>query len=103
MFISSYACACYRSPTDFLRSVTNSLELMYNTRKELIVIGDLNFDLLSDNSETIKFKEYCDQFQLSNSIHKPTRVTEASATLLDLILSSHPNQFFGKWPTPSRH
>ena len=66
---------------------------MYNLRQEIVVIGDLNFDLFSDHNDIKKFKELCDQFQLANSIETPTRVTESTATLLDLILSSHPDHY----------
>ena len=91
-------CACYRSPgkckpTVFLTSMATTLELMYNLRREIVVIGDLNFDLCSDHSDIKKFNELCDQFQLTNSVEKPTRVTESTATLLDLILSSHPDHY----------
>ena len=51
---------------------------MYNLRQEIVVIGDLNFDLFSDHNDIKKFKELCDQFQLANSIETPTRVTEST-------------------------
>ena len=91
-------CACYRSPSKckpavFLTSLATTLELMYNSRREIVVIGGLNFDLFSDHNDIKKFKELCDQFQLTNSIETPTRVTESTATLLDLILSSHPDHY----------
>ena len=42
-------CACYRSPTkckksDFLASLSTAAENMYNTRKELLLLGDFNMD-----------------------------------------------------------
>lgn len=83
-------CACYRSPgkckrTVFLTSMATTLELMYNLRREIIVIGDLNFDLCSDHNDIKKFKELCDQFQLTNSVEKPTRLLR-SLQLRYLIL-----------------
>ena len=55
-------CACYRSPgkckpTVFLSSMAATLELMFNLRREIVVIGDLNFDLCSDHNDVKKFKE----------------------------------------------
>ena len=43
-------CACYRSPTkckesDFLVSLSTAAENMYNTRKELLLLGDFNMDM----------------------------------------------------------
>ena len=44
-------CACYRSPkfcqiTDFLSSLTSATELMYESRQEILFIGDFNIDKL---------------------------------------------------------
>ena len=94
-------CACYRSPGKcelavFLTSLATTLELMYNLRREIVVIGDLSFDLFPDHNDIKKFKESCDQFQLTNSIETPTRVTESTATLPDIILSSHPPEHYAK-------
>ena len=63
-------CACYRSPSKckppvFLTSLATTLELMYHSRQEIVVIGDLKFDLFSDHSDIKKFKELCDQFQFT--------------------------------------
>ena len=33
--------------------------------------------------------EFCDQFCLTNMINEPTRVTNTSKTLIDVILVSH--------------
>lgn len=65
--------------------MATTLELMYNLRREIIVIGDLNFDLCSDHNDIKKFKELCDQFQLTNSVEKPTRLLR-SLQLRYLIL-----------------
>lgn len=61
-------CACHHSPgkckpTVFLSSMATTLELMYNLRREIVVIGDLNFDLCSDHHDIKEFKELCDHFQ----------------------------------------
>ena len=43
-------CGCYRSPTkckesDFLASLSTAAENMYNTRKDLLLLGDFNMDM----------------------------------------------------------
>ena len=43
-------CACYRSPTkckesDFLASLSTAAENMYNTRKELLLLGDFSMNM----------------------------------------------------------
>ena len=85
-------------PTVFLSSMATTLELMYNLRREIVVIGDLHFDLCSDHKDIKKCKELCDQFQLTNSVETPTRVTKSIAALLDLILSSHPDHYVKSGP-----
>ena len=44
--------ACYRSPTknkpiEFLPSLYAAAESLYNIRNELLIIGDLNFNMLA--------------------------------------------------------
>lgn len=73
--------------------MATTLELMYNLRREIVVITDLDIDLCSDDTDIKTFKELCDRFQLTNTIEKPTRVTESTATLLDLICSIHPDHY----------
>ena len=52
-------CACHRSPGKyklavFLTSLATTLELIYNLRREIVVIGNLNFDLFSDPATTLR-------------------------------------------------
>ena len=70
---------------------------MYTKRKEIMLIGDFNIDMLSEN-ETLSgpshhLTNFCDQFCLTNTITDPTRVTVSSKTLLDIILASLPDRF----------
>ena len=37
--------------------------------------------------------DFCDRFCLSNQITEPTRVTDKTSTLIDVMLSSHPERF----------
>ena len=89
--------ACYRSPnknkpTEFLSTLYSTTENLYNHRNELLIIGDLNFNMLNNDScsPDNRLSEYCDRFQLTNIVTVPTRITDTSSTLLDVILTTHP-------------
>ena len=75
-------CACYRSPkfcqiTDFLSSLTSATELMYESRQEILLIGDFNIDMLvrehGDDPENNSLMDFCDRFCLQNQISEPTK------------------------------
>ena len=96
-------CACYRSekvnkPAEFIASLNSAIELMFKCRQEIILIGDYNLDMLVNEdegrTENKALKDLCDRFCLFNQIYtEPTRVTEKSQSLIDVILASHPEHF----------
>ena len=43
-----------------------------------------------------ELSDFCDQFCLTNVISEPTRVTKSSASLIDVILVSHPERISTK-------
>ena len=86
---------CYRSPrkkkpTEFLPSLYSTTENLYKHRNELLIIGDLNFNMLNsdDCSPEDRLSEYCDRFQLTNTVTVPTRTTDTSSTLLDVLFDN---------------
>ena len=91
---------CYRSPTinkpsDFLPSLYSTAETLYNIRNELLIIGDLNFNMLAAGNfdPDPHLTEFCDRFCMTNTITDPTRTTNCSTSLIDLILTSNPERF----------
>ena len=68
---------------------------MYNIRNELLIIGDLNFNMLAaGNSEPgPHLAAFCDRFCMTNTVTEPTHVTNCSTSLIDLILTSTPERF----------
>ena len=88
--------ACYRSPSknkpaDFLPSLYTAAETLYNARNELLIIGDLNFNMLADgNSEP---DPHLTEFCMTNTITELTRVTNTSASLIDVLITSNPERF----------
>ena len=73
-------CACYRSPTkckesDFLASLSTVAENMYSTRKELLLLEDINMDMYENRDESCfpadldtRLVDFCNQFCVSNRI-----------------------------------
>lgn len=55
-------------------------------KKCLIICGDFNIDLLKKNKMTTDFLDVLTTFNLKHTIHKPTRITTHSRTLLDNII-----------------
>ena len=58
--------------------------------KELILVGDLNcyVDELAPDPQTHKLQTLCSLYHLFQVINKPTKITETTATLIDLILTN---------------
>lgn len=81
---------CYRPPSaikDSIRSLTDLLSRFSSS--ELILLGDLNWDWLSDSSEN--FKQICDSLNLCQLINSPTRINPSKPdrnSLLDVILTN---------------
>lgn len=91
--------ACYRPPKsdnsffDYLEMVISKLDA---EDKEYIILGDINSDLLPSNqcsdSNVKVLKSLLEVFQLTQLITEPTRITQTSETLLDLIITNKPDR-----------
>ena len=82
----------YRPPNsnseilDFFEIFLQSID---KENKEIIITGDFNIDLMPsdiENSNIKRLKEMLNTYQMSQLINKPTRTTELTKTLLDLII-----------------
>ena len=61
--------------------------------KPVYIIGDLNCNLLNvELTETKFLTGVCKSFNLSRFIASPTRVTDSSSSLIDVILTSQAKQ-----------
>ena len=86
----------YRAPDDkeFCDRIKPVLERLWIRRNNILLMGEMNSDLLKRNgNEQIqhygrKLKQLMNNFGLKNVITEPTRIAEASATLIDFILTS---------------
>ncbi len=95
---------CYRPPgmtslqvDSFIESFGNQTENALNENPDaLIIVGDFNdrcvhWDDRHENSEMgLKFYNYLNDMNLFQMINEPTRITEQSASLLDLIITDSP-------------
>ena len=61
--------------------------------KELLIIGDINCNILKSprDTNTNKLMFLKALYNLEQLIKEPTRVTNTSSSLIDLILTNHPN------------
>ena len=93
-------CSSYRSPNSdneriYVEGLRNMLDSVSDLQKEVILIGDFNFDLKrSSKSAACKcFVDMFKEFGLKQIIRDYTRVTQHSKTLIDLFLTSRPDLY----------
>ncbi|XP_057295887.1 uncharacterized protein LOC130624320 [Hydractinia symbiolongicarpus] len=90
-----YVCGVYRPPggsdlqsTENLCTHFKQCFNKFPKEKEVFILGDFNCNMLSKYALSSKIKELCSTLFLKQHITEPTRVTENSSTLIDLILSN---------------
>ena len=87
-------CTAYRPPStssNFLDDLAESLLDSLLSGLDVIILGDLNCNLLRDDSESRAFLDFCSTFNLVQLIKKPTRVTESSESLIDVVMTTNEN------------
>lgn len=71
---------------DFMDKYSQALIL----GKDIVITGDLNCDLLKPRSrEAVALYDLCSSVNLTQLIQEPTRVTETSSTLIDVMMTSN--------------
>ena len=94
----SFLIGCiYRPPQDslFFNHFRNVLENIWLRRKNIILSGDFNSDMLKGSSKTEsqygkRLKRIISSFGLKNIMSCPSRVTLTSKSLIDLVITSQP-------------
>ena len=86
----------YKAPKIPYNVFVNLYECMvgiYSKYEHTILLGDFNINMMDLNSTSTKFllDSFIEPFSLSQLIKKPTRITNKSKTLIDLILVNKPN------------
>ena len=99
-------CTVYRPPSStldcFNNELCNALTSAMPMNKPIYILGDLNCNLLNSSDPASQaLVNFCTSFNLSQMITQPTRVTESSATLIDVILTSHENLIIDTKVMPS--
>ena len=94
---SVLVCAVYRPPDVsidcFETGLSPNLVTASLLNKPIYIIGDLNCNLLKPNiPESVALMNFCRMFNLTQMVSSPTRVTDPTATLLDVIIASNVNQ-----------
>ena len=89
--------ACYRPPNydpSFFVKIEEIISRIDSEDKELILVGDLNCNFLSRNQDSNynMLKSITGTYQLSQLIKAPTRVSNSSASLIDVIFTNCPNK-----------
>lgn len=84
--------AVYRPPTatNEFYDCLNVILKQYG-KMEVILMGDFNLNW-QDKTRRKKLKDIAKTFQMTQMIHKPTRITKSSQTLLDLIFTNKPDR-----------
>ena len=85
-----FICCIYRAPNNSLEnylSMLSNIILKLPNNSELILLGDFNIDLSKKTRSPSKqlLHNFSRQFHLDQLITKPTRITETSETMIDLI------------------
>lgn len=81
----------YKPPNvhvQYLSDVTDCLEQMYLETKSIVLMGDVNVNLLRQSADSRLFTSIISDFSLKQVVSKPTRITELSESLIDIICIS---------------
>jgi hypothetical protein len=89
-------CTIYCPPSstgEFLDEFSGIMDCTSSESRELLVMGDFNVNYLAESSVSRRLRSVCSDFNLQQLIIEPTRVTENSETLIDLILTTSSSMF----------
>ncbi len=87
-------CNLYRPPNSgiaFFDYLDSMIESSLNCKKEIIIMGDFNCNVMTSNPLSSNLLSVTDGHQLTQIISGPTRITNHSKTLIDLCFTSSPN------------
>ena len=56
---------------------------------EVVILGDLNCKVLEDCYEGRALTGFCSTFNLTQLVESPTRVTETSKSVIDIVLTTN--------------
>lgn len=86
-------CYVYRPPSatiEWTETVEYSVEKANSETKEILFLGDVNFNLLCQTSSVKSWIKKTENLNLTQLVQTPTRVTDTSETLIDHVYSNTP-------------
>ena len=89
-------CNIYRPPGanhELMESIYSMTELVVQEGKEVVIAGDFNCNLLHPKSVVQDLLATAVECNLKQLVTEPTRVTDRTETMIDLLFSSHPHLF----------
>ncbi|KAG5862906.1 hypothetical protein JTB14_005394 [Gonioctena quinquepunctata] len=82
----------YRPPRsdilDFFDCLDYTISQLLPECDKIVILGDLNIYLLKDNLNESYFQNFLESYDLIQLVDEPTRISETSQTLLDVIITS---------------
>ena len=94
MDVSCLMCSMYRPPSagiNYYKGVLDIMDRASLENKEILLLGDLNFDYKVDESLSSNPVHYIENLYLMQlMITGKTRVTQSSETLIDVLLTTMP-------------
>ena len=89
-----YVGVLYRKPStldigNFFSALEENVDKVFNLSNNVILMGDFNCNMLTENSFSKKVTEVCNTMTMTQVIEHPTRITPYSETLIDLIMHSN--------------
>ena len=91
-FRSFLLCTVYRppdTPISFLEDLTKTVVESLLQGINVILLGDLNCDVLGNGSDGCVLTDFCLRFNLAQMAKSPTRVTETSKSIIDVVLTTN--------------
>lgn len=89
-------CLAYRTPDYSLSTWVNNFDKQlsdaYIECHNMTVLGDFNVDILIDSYESRLWLGTMEDYNLSQVITEPTRITQDSSTLVDHVFTSEPSK-----------
>ena len=83
----------------FSEVIEEQLTNVVKTNKEIIILGDFNIDY--NEIDKRDFKSLLNILELKQVITEPSRTTEKSSTLIDLIITNRPDNITNKGVFPN--
>ena len=75
---------------NFNKLFNDILSLLMELKKEIIIMGDMNTDYLKTNDNK-EIKDIIKLYGLTQLVKKPTRITQETSSLIDIIATNEPS------------